>query len=191
MNQKQAICVYCASSSLIDQAYINVAFTLGKLIVSAGKHVVCGAGCTGLMGALIDGAITQKGQVIGVIPQFMVENGWHHSQLTKMEVTNNMHERKKRMAELSSAVIALPGGCGTMEELLEIITWRQLGLYSGNIVILNISGYYDSLLQMLNNAISQGFMKIDHSHLWQVATTPEEAIEMAIKQDNNNFSPKY
>ncbi len=191
MNQKQAICVYCASSSHIDQAYTNAAFTLGKLIVSSGKQVVCGAGRTGLMGALIDGAIAQNGQVIGVIPQFMVKNGWHHSQLTKMEITDNMHERKKRMAELSSAVIALPGGCGTLEELLEIITWRQLGLYSGNIVILNISDYFNPLLQMLDNAISQGFMKIDHSQLWQVATTPEEALEMALKQENSNFSSKY
>ena len=191
MNQKQAICVYCASSSHIDQAYTNAAFTLGKLIVSSGKQVVCGAGRTGLMGALIDGAIAQNGQVIGVIPQFMVKNGWHHSQLTKMEITDNMHERKKRMAELSSAVIALPGGCGTLEELLEIITWRQLGLYSGNIVILNISDYFNPLLQMLDNAISQGFMKIDHSQLWQVATTPEDALEMALRQENSNFSSKY
>lgn len=191
MNLKQAICVYCASSANIAQTYLDVAYSLGKLIAKAGKQVVCGAGRTGLMGALIDGAIAQNGQAIGVIPQFMVENGWHHSQLTKMEVTDNMHERKKRMAELSSAVIALPGGCGTLEELLEIITWRQLGLYSGNIIILNIAGYYNPLLQMLDNAISQGFMKIDHSQLWQVATTPEEAVEMALRQDNANFSSKY
>lgn len=191
MNQKQAICVYCASSSHIDQAYIDAAFTLGKLIVSAGNQVVCGAGRAGLMGALIDGAIAQNGQAIGVIPQFMVENGWHHSQLTKMEVTDNMHERKKRMAELSSAVIALPGGCGTMEELLEIITWRQLGLYSGNIVILNISEYYNPLIQMLEQATNQGFMKADHAQLWQVATTPEDAIKMALNQDITSFSSKY
>ena len=191
MNLKQAICVYCASSANVAQTYLDAAFSLGKLIASTGKQVVCGAGCTGLMGALIDGAIAQNGQAIGVIPQFMVENGWHHSQLTKMEVTDNMHERKKRMAELSSAVIALPGGCGTLEELLEIITWRQLGLYSGNIVILNISGYYNPLLEMLDNAISQGFMKKDHSQLWQVTTTPEEAVEMALRHDNTNFSSKY
>ncbi|MBQ7042077.1 MAG: TIGR00730 family Rossman fold protein [Muribaculaceae bacterium] len=191
MNLKQAICVYCASSANIAQTYLDAAFSLGKLIASTGKPVVCGAGRTGLMGALIDGAIAQNGQAIGVIPQFMVENGWHHSRLTKMEVTDNMHERKKRMAELSSAVIALPGGCGTLEELLEIITWRQLGLYTGNIVILNTSDYYNPLLQMLDNAISQGFMKKDHSQLWQVATTPEEAIEMALTQENSNFSSKY
>ncbi len=191
MNQKQAICVYCASSSNINQAYIDAAFSLGKLIVSAGKQVVCGAGRTGLMGALIDGAIAQNGQAIGVIPQFMVEKGWHHAQLTKMEVTDNMHERKKRMAELSSAVIALPGGCGTLEELLEIITWRQLGLYSGNIVILNISGYYNPLIQMLEQAANQGFMKADHTHLWQVATTPEEAVKLALNEDITSFSSKY
>ena len=191
MNQKQAICVYCASSSNISQSYIDAAFNLGQLIAKKGKHVVCGAGRAGLMGALIDGAIAQNGQAIGVIPQFMVENGWHHSQLTQMEVTDNMHERKNRMAELSLAIIALPGGCGTLEELLEIITWRQLGLYSGNIVILNIDGYYNPLLQMLEQATQQGFMKADHSNLWQVANTPEEAVEMALKENNNNFSSKY
>ncbi len=183
MELHSAICVYCASSSNIAPIYIDNAFRLGQLIARAEKAVVCGAGRTGLMGSLIDGALDCQGTAIGVIPQFMVDNGWHHPQLSKMEITEDMHTRKKRMAELSRATIALPGGCGTMEELLEIITWRQLGIYSGNIVILNINGYYDPLLEMLEKAVDEGFMKENHARLWQVATLPEQAVKMAL-EDN-------
>ncbi len=183
MELHSAICVYCASSSNIAPIYIDNAFRLGQLIARAEKAVVCGAGRTGLMGSLIDGALDCQGTAIGVIPQFMVDNRWHHPQLSKMEITDDMHTRKKRMAELSRATIALPGGCGTMEELLEIITWRQLGIYSGNIVILNINGYYDPLLEMLEKAVDEGFMKENHARLWQVATSPEQAVKMAL-EDN-------
>ncbi len=186
MELHSAICVYCASSSNIAPIYIDNAFRLGQLIARTEKAVVCGAGRTGLMGSLIDGALDCQGTAIGVIPQFMVDNGWHHPQLSKMEITDDMHTRKKRMAELSRATIALPGGCGTMEELLEIITWRQLGIYSGNIVILNINGYYDPLLEMLEKAVDEGFMKENHARLWQVATSPEQAVKMAL-EDNTDI----
>ncbi len=186
MELYSAICVYCASSSNIAPIYIDNAFRLGQLIARAEKAVVCGAGRTGLMGSLIDGALDYQGTAVGVIPQFMVDNGWHHPQLSKMEITDDMHTRKKRMAELSRATIALPGGCGTMEELLEIITWRQLGIYSGNIVILNINGYYDPLLEMLEKAVDEGFMKENHARLWQVATSPEQAVKMAL-EDNTGI----
>ncbi len=191
MNYGEAICVYCASSANIPRVYIDAAFRLGELITDAGRAVVCGAGRTGLMGALIDGAIDHHGETIGVIPQFMVDNGWHHKGLSQMVVTEDMHERKQTMARLSRAAIALPGGCGTLEELLEIITWRQLGLFSGNIVILNINGYYDPLLAMLRQAADQGFMKTDHCRLWRVAATVEEAVEMALSNENSEFSSKY
>lgn len=191
MNQSQAICVYCASSANIAQCYIDAATELGSIISLSGYSTVCGAGRSGLMGALIDGALQANGDTIGVIPRFMVDNGWQHKGLTRLEVTEDMHERKQRMAMLATGVIALPGGCGTLEELLEIITWRQLGLYSGNIVILNINGYYDPLLQMLDNATAQGFMKVDHARLWQVAETPSQAVELAIAANNDVFTSKY
>lgn len=109
-----------------------------------------------------------------------------------MDITEDMHQRKMRMAQLASAVIAMPGGCGTLEELLEIITWRQLGLYTGNIIILNINDYYKPLLDMLDKATTQGFMKADHTLLWQVAESPEEAIAMALNKNiKNNFTSKY
>lgn len=176
----QAICVYCASSALIDSIYIDAAHRLGQLIARAGKALVCGAGNTGLMGATINGALNQNGTTIGVIPRFMVEHNWHHPQLTHLEITDDMHSRKQLMAHLSFAAIAMPGGCGTLEELLEIITWRQLGLYKGKIIILNTNGYYDSLLKMLDTAINEKFMRPDHAWLWEVVTTPDEAIALAL-----------
>lgn len=192
MKQCDAICVYCASSSQIDQSYIDAAHELGCLIADSGKAMVCGAGRTGLMGAVIDGTLSRGGNAIGVIPQFMVDNGWHHPHLTHMEITPDMHTRKETMAQMAKAVIAMPGGCGTLEELLEIITWRQLGLFDGKIIILNINNYYNPLLEMLNKAIEDGFMKKDHSAIWQVANTPEEAITIAL--DNSvklSLSSKY
>ena len=182
MKQREAICVYCASSSQIDQSYIDAAFELGSLIAHSGNAMVCGAGRAGLMGAVIDGTLSAGGKAIGVIPQFMVDNGWHHPQLTHMEVTPDMHTRKETMAQLSHTVIAMPGGCGTLEELLEIITWLQLGLFDGKIIILNINNYFDPLLAMLQKAIDEGFMKKDHARIWQVANNPAKAIEMANAQ---------
>ena len=123
------------------------------------------------------------GKAIGVIPQFMVDQNWHHTGLTELHITGSMHERKQMMAKMSDAVIALPGGCGTMEELLEIITWKQLGLYEKPIVILNIDGYYTPIVEMLNKAVKEQFMKEEHAMLWTVADTPEgEALRARIGQ---------
>ncbi len=179
MVMEKAICIYCASSAQISPIYISAAKSVGKSVAERDFALVCGAGRTGLMGAATDAALDAGGKVIGVIPQFMVDNGWHHPQISTLEVTDDMHSRKQRMAQLALGVIALPGGCGTMEELLEIITWKQLGLYHGNIVILNTDGYYDPLLAMLARAVDQGFMKKDHQALWSVAETPQEAVEIA------------
>ena len=126
--QLQHVCVYGASSPEVAEVYRDAAFRLGQLLGSRGLHVINGAGNTGLMRAVTDGALEVGGRVTGIIPRFMVEQGWYHHKLTELIVTNDMHERKQRMVALADAVIALPGGYGTFEELLEIITWRQLGL---------------------------------------------------------------
>lgn len=179
------ICVFCASSARIDSIYYDAAYALGKLMAENGIACVCGAGNTGLMRAVADGEIEHGGSVIGVIPQFMVDNGWCHPQLTETIITQDMHERKETMSRLADAVIALPGGCGTLEELLEIITWKQLGLYHGTIVILNISGYYNHLLAMLQHCVDERFMKESHASLWHVAASAEEAIRIL-----NNINPQ-
>ncbi len=192
LHPHQAICVYGASSASIDSSYINVAYRLGQFIAQAGKPLVCGAGNTGLMGAAINGALSENGTTIGVIPQFMVDRNWQHPHLSHLEVTEDMHSRKRLMAHLAFAAIAMPGGCGTLEELLEIITWRQLGLYKGKIIILNFNNYYTSLLKMLEKAIDEKFMKPDHSTIWQVAQSPEEAISLALStgEQPSTFSSK-
>ena len=130
------------------------------------------------MSAVSDAALRAGGEVTGVIPRFMVEQGWHHTGLTQLVEVESMHERKKTMADLSDAVIALPGGCGTLEELLEIITWKQLGLYLNPIVILNVKNYFDPLLDMLRQAVDENFMRVQHGAIWHVAQTPQEAVEL-------------
>ena len=130
------------------------------------------------MRSVADATLEAGGEAIGVIPRFMIEQGWHHTGLTRLVEVEGMHERKQLMADLSDAVIALPGGCGTLEELLEIITWKQLGLYLNPIVILNTNGFFDPLLVMLERAIGENFMRRQHGDIWHVAHTPEEAIDL-------------
>lgn len=178
MNIVKNVCVYCASSTQIDPIYFDSASKLGHLLAERNINLINGAGKTGLMEASSDAALKAGGTVTGVIPQFMVENGWHHHQLTQLVITETMHERKQLMAKMSDGVIALPGGCGTMEELMEIITWKQLGLFLKPIIILNIDGFYDPLLCMFQKAIDTHFMRPEHGAIWQVAQTPEEAIDM-------------
>lgn len=172
------VCVYCASSTKIPSVYFNAAERLGQLLAEQGINLINGAGRQGLMGRMSDATLACGGTVTGVIPHFMVEQGWHHHGLTRLIETGTMHERKQLMAELSDGVIALPGGCGTMEELLEIITWKQLGLYLNPIIILNTDGFYDPLLTLLKQAIGQNFMRREHENIWQVASTPEEAVDL-------------
>lgn len=178
MNDIKNVCVYSASSTKIAPIYFEAAQELGKLLAHQRINLINGAGCLGLMCSISDAALAAGGTVTGVIPHFMVEQGWHHKGLTKLIETESMHERKKIMADLSDGVIALPGGCGTLEELLEIITWKQLGLYLKPIVILNINGFYNPLLEMLEHAIEENFMRREHGHIWQVATTPQEALNL-------------
>ena len=181
MTPPKTVCVYCASSSKADKKYLDAAYTLGKILAESKIRCVFGAGKTGLMGALAQGMIDSKGEIVGVIPEFMIAEGWGNEDLTHLEITPTMHSRKETMAQLSDAVIAMPGGCGTFEELMEIITWKQLGLFSGAIIILNINNYYNPLIEMLNRAVEENFMREEHKTIWQVATTPEEAIA-AIKE---------
>lgn len=178
MNQIKNVCVYSASSTKIAPVYFATAEELGRLLAMRSINLINGAGSIGLMAATSNAALSAGGTVTGVIPRFMVEQNWHHSGLTRLVETETMHERKQLMAEMSDGVIALPGGCGTMEELLEIITWKQLGLYLKPIVILNINGFYDPLLEMLQRAIDGHFMRPEHGTIWQVATSAQEAIDL-------------
>jgi uncharacterized protein (TIGR00730 family) len=174
------IAVYCASSTKIRQAYFDAAESVGRLLAEQDVAVVTGAGNLGLMNTVQEAALRCGGTAIGVIPEFMMKEGWHHEGLTQLIVTRSMHERKQTIADMSDGCIALPGGCGTFEELLEVITWKQLGLYLKPIVILNQEGYYDALLAQLQRAVDEHFMREIHSDIWRVVTTPEEAVERVL-----------
>jgi len=187
-----SVCVFAASSARIDQRYIDDARTLGSLLARGGWRCVNGGGAVGLMGAVTDGALDNGGLVTGVIPKFMVDNGWCYDRLDDVIVTADMHQRKQMMSDMADAVIALPGGVGTLEEVMEAITWRQLGLVQMPIVLLNTGGYYDTLIAFLQHAIQEGFMRASHAALWQVVATPAEAIA-AIEAGGEpvKFESKY
>ena len=178
MNQIHSVCVYSASSTKINPVYFKAAEELGSLLAEHHIRLINGAGSIGLMCAVADAVLKNGGEVTGVIPRFMVEQKWHHTGLTELIEVESMHERKQKMANLSDGIVALPGGCGTLEELLEIITWKQLGLYLNPIVILNVNGFFDPLLEMLGKAIDENFMRQQHGDIWKVAQTPEEALRL-------------
>lgn len=183
----KTITIYGASSSRIDPEYTAAAQKLGELMAKRDITCINGAGQKGVMGAVTEGVLAHGGKVIGIIPQFMIEEGWLNHSLTEVIVTPDMHSRKQLMAEKSDACIALPGGIGTMEELLEIMTWKQLGLYKNPIIILNTNGYYDFLLRMLEKSASENFIHHKHRLIWNVAENPEEALELAVQ--NHKWDP--
>ncbi|MDR2121334.1 MAG: TIGR00730 family Rossman fold protein [Tannerella sp.] len=183
----RTVCVYCASGTPASPVFTAAAAELGALLGCRGLRVVNGAGATGLMRTLSDAVIAAGGKACGVIPRFMVENGWEYDALSERVEVETMHERKKRMADMSDAVIALPGGYGTMEELLEIITWKQLGLYRHPVVILNTDHYYDPLIMMFGRAVASRFITPQYAALWQEARTPAEAVRLICEPAERPF----
>jgi uncharacterized protein (TIGR00730 family) len=153
----KAICVYCGSSFGSDRVYLEAAQDLAQTLVARGIRVVYGGASVGLMGALADATLEAGGEVVGVIPQQLVDREIAHRGLTELRVVQTMHQRKALMAELSDAFVALPGGIGTLEELIEIFTWEQLGIHSKPLGVINTAGYYDGLAGFLDHAVEQGF----------------------------------
>lgn len=179
--QERKIAVYCASSTQIDDAYFRDARQLGRLMAQHGVTLVNGAGNMGLMAESADGCLGAGGKAIGVIPTFMIREGWCHQGMTEIVEVADMHARQAAIAEMTDAGIFLPGGCGTLAEMTELIMWKQLGLYLKPIVLLNTNGYFDSLLNTLNQAIAQKFMRPQHADIWRVAPTPELALKLALE----------
>lgn len=180
MEKETKIAVYCASSTQIDDRYFRDARQLGRLMAGRGVTLVNGAGNMGLMAASAEGCLEAGGKAVGVIPTFMIKEGWCHEGMTEIIETADMHERQARIAEMTDGGIFLPGGCGTLAEMTELITWKQLGLYLKPIILLNTGGYFDSLLNTLHLAIRENFMRPVHADIWRVAPNPEEALEMAL-----------
>lgn len=188
----KGVTVFCGSGAKADTSYYEMAHEVGRLIAAAGVPLITGAGRMGMMAAVNEGCIEAGGHTIGVIPEFMVERGWQNDSLGQLIVTDGMHSRKATMASLSQGAIALPGGIGTFEELMELLTWRQLGLYSGNVVALNFRGYYTPMIEMLHKAIEEHFMNKDHLRLLTISQTPAEAVEAALRPTSRlSLTPKF
>jgi hypothetical protein len=180
------VCVFASSSSRINEVYNIAASRLGELLAASDVEVVYGGGGIGLMGKLADAVMVNGGKVTGVIPSFMQDEGWGHRGIEDMIVTHDMGERKKKMFGLSAGVIALPGGVGTLEELTEAITLKQLSLFDGPIIILNTLGFYDHLIEFLDNMVDNHFLRSEHKGIWQVVNTPEEAINALINREKGS-----
>lgn len=181
MHTIHTLCVYCSSSNQIKQAYFQAAYRLGQIIAEQHIRLVYGDGSIGLMGAIADGALSRGGEVIGVIPQFMVDEGWNNPKSTQTHIVSTMHERKAYIESISDAMVALPGGVGTLEELAECLTWKQLGLHTKPVVVLNTDGYYDLLLQFLDQMVEEKMIRpIHREQMFSVVSTPEQVLSALI-----------
>ncbi len=170
------VCVYCASSSNIDAQYFEATTKLAKALVKANIEVVYGGGAKGLMGKLADTIIEEGGSIKGIMPKFMNEVEWAHKKVAEFEFTETMHERKAKFLEGVDGVIALPGGTGTLEELLEAVTLKRLGLIDLPILILNTNGFYQDLQALMDRIVKEGFMEDKHHRMWTFTQEPEEII---------------
>ncbi len=172
----RTVCVYCASSKTCAPRFHDDARDLGATLAAAGCTIVYGGGRVGSMGALADGALAAGGRVVGIIPRFMQDLEWGHGGLSELQVVDDMRTRKHRMLCDADAVVALPGGTGTFEELLEALTLKRLGLFAGPIVLVNTGGFYDHLVRLLEAAIDERFMDPRHRLMWQLVPTPAEVV---------------
>lgn len=172
----KSVCVFCASSRGAPAAYLELAKTFGALLVDDGKRIIYGGGSEGLMGALAEGALEAGGHVVGVVPHFMKQFEDVHTNLPEMHHTDTMHERKQKMFELSDAFVALPGACGTLDEWVEILTWKRLLLHNKPTVLLNHDGFYDSLLAFFDRMIGTQFVGADFAGLYAAFDKPADVL---------------
>ena len=170
------VCVFAASSDRCDASYLEAAARLGRSLAVNGIDIVYGAGAKGLMGRLADAALAGGGKVTGVLPRFMERQRWGHTGLTELCLVDDMHTRKQLMLERADAVVALPGGVGTLEELFETIAWKQLGLYGGPIAMVNVNGFFDACVEILARCISDRFMNPVHGTMWIQVESPDEVV---------------
>jgi len=174
--QLKTVCVYCASSNHIERSYLDAAAALGRELAQHDITIVYGGSSLGAMGALADGGLEAGGRVVGVMPQFMVELEWSHRGLTELRLVEDMHQRKTAMMVDADGIVALPGGSGTFEELLEALALKRLGLYFGPIVLANLQGYYDPLVEQFRRAVEGRFMDQRHVDAWTVVTRIEDVL---------------
>lgn len=176
------ICVYCGSSPGFKSEYVDLAVEFGEMMAKANHRLIYGGSSLGIMGALANSVMKNRGEVVGVIPEGLFKKEVAHRGITKLITVENMHQRKSIMADMADAFIAFPGGFGTLEELFEIITWNQIGIFKKPVTIFNPLGFYDSLLDMINHAVESGFIKPENISIYQVAETLEECIQLSKEQ---------
>lgn len=162
------VCVFCGSSEKCDPLYLEAATALGGSLAKANMSLVYGGGRAGLMGRVADGALNAGGTVLGVLPRFMDDVEWGHTGVQELRLVDDMHERLRTMKQEADAFVALPGGCGTLDELFQTITWKRLGLHVGPIVIVNLGGFFDPCIAMLERCIAERFMNPGHAAIWTV-----------------------
>ncbi len=180
MTQSLRICVYAASSNQVAQEFHDAAFQLGEALARAGHSIVYGGGSQGLMGALANGALNYGGEVIGILPKFMADLEWGHPGLTHLDLVEDMRERKHKLLTGSDAVIALPGGCGTLEELFEALTLKRLGIYFNPIVLVNTKNFYAPLQTLMQQVIDEKFMNPEHGAMWSLVDSVDEVLPRII-----------
>lgn len=176
MNNIKRVTVYCASSNQVDKAFHEAAYSLGQTLARAGLTTVYGGGRIGSMGNLADGVLSENGQIIGVLPTFMHQIEWGHTGLSDLVVVDDMHGRKRVMLQDADAVVALPGGTGTFEELLEAITLKRLGLYLNPIVLVNTGGFFRHFTDMMQACVDQRFMDPRHLAMWRTVDSPDQVL---------------
>ena len=184
------VCVFAASSSRIDEAYMIAASELGTVFAREGVHAIFGGGGIGLMGLFADAMLADGGKITGVIPKFMMDEGWGHDGVSDMIVTADMSERKKTIFAMADAAVALPGGVGTLEELTEVITLKQLGQFNKPIIIINVNGFYDHLIEFFEHMFRGNFIRLEHKDIWQIVTMAEEVVPAITNYTGWHADPK-
>jgi len=172
----KSLCVYCGSSDRGRPAHHDAALRLGRIMAKAGIRLVFGGGRIGMMGRIADAVMEGGGEVVGIIPQFLEQVEVGHSGVTRLIVTDNMHERKQKMAEMSDAFLIMPGGLGTLEETFEILTWKQLGLHQKPVVIADIDGYWRHLTDLIDHMIDESYARPENRELYQVIDSIDELL---------------
>jgi len=187
----KSICVFCGSSMGAKTAYSAAAHDLGVELVHHNIALVYGGSSIGLMGLVADSVMKHDGKAIGIIPHTLAQREIEHTGLTELHVVDTMHQRKEMMATHSDAFVAMPGGVGTFEELFEVLSWAQLGIHNKPILLLNIEGYFDALINLIDHGVQEGFIRAEDADLVRVASTVDEVIPMLQASPRQDFRPKY
>ena len=181
MTERTTICVFCGSSINVDQAYRECATEMGRIAGETKIDLIYGGGRVGLMGLVADAAITAGSRVTGIIPQFLEKREAENPNLHELILTDNMHERKRLMYERADAFISLPGGLGTFDETIEVLTWIQLDLLLKPIILVNVKGYWDPFITLVRHSVSEGFTQTKHAGTMSIVDTPAEALSLVRK----------